>query len=202
MKSGKIKAVLKVLMLLSVLCLFAACDDLAGDSEGDIFQSSAVKQIYIGYTEEQVQEKLGEPNKRTEDTETAAVIYEYFGDTAQENTSMLAEQYAYIEITFEDNEVTEVFLDTSHGAGEESEKTRLSFRLENAALQFGDTGCNVEYSVVYTDGIYRAETYAKLTDIGRATLNQKAELEWEDRWGHSYTGLAVVEGGEDVLCST
>ena len=51
MKSGKIKAVLKILMLLSALCLFAACDDLGVDSEGDIFQSSAVKQIYIGYTE-------------------------------------------------------------------------------------------------------------------------------------------------------
>lgn len=200
MKSGKIKAVLKILMLLSALCLFAACDDLGVDSEGDIFQSSAVKQIYIGYTEEQVQEKLGEPNKRTEVAETAVVIYEYFGDTAQENPSMQAEQYAYIEIAFEDNEVSEVFLDTLHGAGNESEKTRLSFRLENAALQFGDTGCNVEYSVVYTGGsFYRAEAYAKLNDIGRATLNQKAELEWEDRWEHSYTGLAVVEGGEGVL---
>ena len=37
MKSGKIKAVLKILMLLSALCLFAACDDLGVDSEDDIF---------------------------------------------------------------------------------------------------------------------------------------------------------------------
>lgn len=38
---------------------------------------------------------------------------------------MQAEQYAYIEIAFEDNEVSEVFLDTLHGAGNESEKTRF-----------------------------------------------------------------------------